>query len=68
MECEQPHPWKELWILFAIFLRIGAFALGGGYVMVPLIQREIVERRRLVPPDKFLDIMAWAQSGPRGGE
>ncbi len=62
----KPAPWKELWTLFAIFLRIGAFTLGGGYVMVPLIQREIVERRRMVPPEKFLDIMAWAQCGPGG--
>lgn len=58
--------WKELWTLFGVFLRIGAFTLGGGYVMVPLIQREIVERRRMVAPDKFLDIMAWAQCGPGG--
>jgi chromate transporter len=66
MAGEKPSTGKELWTIFAIFLRIGAFTLGGGYVMVPLIQREIVERRRMVPPDKFLDIMAWAQCGPGG--
>ena len=59
-------PIKDLWTLFHVFLRIGAFTLGGGYVMVPLIQREIVERRRMVTPGKFLDIMAWAQCGPGG--
>jgi chromate transporter len=62
----KPARWKDLWTLFSIFLRIGAFTLGGGYVMVPLIQREIVDRRRMVPQDKFLDIMAWAQCGPGG--
>jgi chromate transporter len=66
MAGEKPSPWKALWTLFTIFLRIGAFTLGGGYVMVPLIQREIVERRRMVPQEKFLDIMAWAQCGPGG--
>jgi len=58
--------WKELRTLFLVFLRIGAFTLGGGYVMVPMIQRELVERRRLLTQEKFLDIMAWAQCGPGG--
>ena len=58
--------WKALRTLFLVFLRIGAFTLGGGYVMVPMIQRELVEKRRMVTPGKFLDIMAWAQCGPGG--
>jgi len=57
---------RNLWTLFHVFLRIGAFTLGGGYVMVPMIQREIVDRRRMVTQEKFLDIMAWAQCGPGG--
>jgi chromate transporter len=57
---------NDLRTLFLVFLRIGAFTLGGGYVMVPMIQRELVERRRLISPEKFLDIMAWAQCGPGG--
>jgi len=57
---------NDLRTLFLVFLRIGAFTLGGGYVMVPMIQRELVERRRLITPEKFLDIMAWAQCGPGG--
>ncbi len=61
-----PYRRENLWTLFSIFLRIGAFTLGGGYVMVPLIQREIVDRRRMVSREKFLDIMAWAQCGPGG--
>lgn len=58
--------WTDLRTLFLVFLRIGAFTLGGGYVMVPMIQRELVEKRRMVTPEKFLDIMAWAQCGPGG--
>ncbi len=58
--------WTDLRTLFLVFLRIGAFTLGGGYVMVPMIQRELVEKRRMVTPERFLDIMAWAQCGPGG--
>jgi chromate transporter len=65
-DLEQRKSWKDLWTLFTVFLRVGAFTLGGGYVMVPMIQREIVDRRRMVSPEKFLDIMAWAQCGPGG--
>jgi len=57
---------RVLWTLFAVFIRIGAFTLGGGYVMVPMIQREIVDRRKMVTQEKFIDIMAWAQCGPGG--
>ncbi len=57
---------KELWTLFLVFLRIGAFTLGGGYVMVPMIRQDLVERRRMLTQEKFLDIMAWAQCGPGG--
>ena len=31
--------------LFGTFLKIGAFTFGGGYAMIPLIQREVVDRR-----------------------
>ena len=33
---------------FAIFLKIGLFTIGGGYAMVPLIQDEIVEKRKCI--------------------
>jgi chromate transporter len=58
--------WKDLRTLFLVFLRIGAFTLGGGYIMVPMIYRELVERRRFLTSEKFVDIMAWAQCGPGG--
>ena len=32
------------WTLFITFVRIGAFTIGGGYAMLPLIQREVVDR------------------------
>ena len=40
--------------LFLTFFKIGAFTFGGGYAMLPLIQREIVEKRKLITNDDIL--------------
>ena len=50
--------------LFWIFFRVGAFTFGGGYAMVPVIQKELVERAKLINEKDFLDIIAIAQSMP----
>lgn len=50
--------------LFMIFFRVGAFTFGGGYAMVPIIQKEIVEKEGLIDSEDFLDIIAVAQSLP----
>lgn len=50
--------------LFGIFFQIGAFTFGGGYAMIPLIQRETVERHRLIDQSDILDIVAIAESTP----
>lgn len=50
--------------LFLSFAKIGAFTLGGGYAMVPLIQNEVVEKKGWVEKQEFLDILAVAQSTP----
>ena len=50
--------------LFWIFFKIGAFTLGGGYAMVPLIQNEIVEKKKWVKKEDFVDMLALAQSSP----
>ena len=39
---------------FAIFLKIGLFTIGGGYAMVPLIQDEIVEKRKWIDKEDFI--------------
>jgi len=36
---------RKLLMLFITFLKIGAFTFGGGYAMIPLIQKEIVEEK-----------------------
>lgn len=55
---------KERLKLFYTFFRVGAFTFGGGYAMVPVIQKEMVERAKLIEEKEFLDIIAVAQSLP----
>ena len=49
---------------FGTFFKIGLFTIGGGYAMIPLIEKEIVEKRRWVERDEFLDLLAVAQAAP----
>ncbi len=51
------------WQIFLTFAKIGAFTIGGGYAMLPIIQNEIVRRGWLKEED-FTDIIALAQSAP----
>ena len=50
--------------LFTIFFKIGAFTIGGGYAMIPLIEAEIVTKKGWVAKEDFLDLLAIAQSAP----
>ena len=50
--------------LFLTFLKIGAFTFGGGYAMIPLIQNEVVEKRKWMTDQDILDIIAIAESTP----
>jgi len=50
--------------LFLVFLKIGAFTFGGGYAMIPLIQKEVVEKRHWIEDGDILDIVAIAESTP----
>ena len=55
---------KRLITLFTTFFKIGAFTFGGGYAMIPLIQRETVEKHKWITEDDILDIIAIAESTP----
>ena len=55
---------KRLWQVFFTFFRIGAFTFGGGYAMIPLIQKETVEKHQWVTDDDILEIIAIAESTP----
>ena len=50
--------------LFTTFFKIGLFSFGGGFAMIPLIQREVIERRRWIDEKEFLDMLVLAQSTP----
>lgn len=49
---------------FLIFLKIGAFTIGGGYAMIPLIENEIVTKRHWITKEDFMDLLAISQSAP----
>ena len=50
--------------LFLTFFKIGAFTFGGGYAMIALIEREVAERKKYIPKEDILDIVAVAESTP----
>lgn len=50
--------------LFKTFFRIGLFTLGGGYAMIPLIEAEVVNKRKWIDKTMFMDLIAVAQSCP----
>jgi chromate transporter len=50
--------------LFLTFLKVSTFTLGGGLVMLPLIQREVVQKRKWIGEEEFLDIVAISSSLP----
>lgn len=55
---------KHLFLLFLTFLKIGAFTFGGGYAMIPLIQREVVGKKKWISDKDILEIVAIAESTP----
>jgi chromate transporter len=54
----------DLWSLFITFAKIGAFTLRGGYAMVPIMEKEIVDRKGWLTREEFMDILIVAQSTP----
>ena len=54
----------RIWQLFLTFLKIGGFTFGGGYAMIPLIQKETVEVKKWITDDDILEIIAIAESTP----
>lgn len=56
--------YKELGKVFTTFLKIGAFTFGGGYAMIPLIQKEAVENHGWITDEDILEIIAIAESTP----
>lgn len=55
---------KDLMELFLIFFKIGAFTFGGGYTMLPILQKEIVEKRHWATDEEIMDYYAISQCTP----
>ena len=52
-----------LW-LFLTMLKIGLFTFGGGLAMLPIIEREVVEKHKWLKPGEMVDLIAIAESTP----
>lgn len=52
------------WESFLTFFKIGMFTFGGGYAMIPIIEKEIVDKHKWVTKEEMLDLIAIAQSCP----
>ena len=50
--------------LFVSFFKVGLFTFGGGYAMLPMLQREVVDKHHWVTEEDVLDIYAIAQCTP----
>ena len=55
---------KLILTLFLTFAKIGAFTFGGGYAMIPLIEKEVIEKKKWISEDILLEIIAIAESTP----
>lgn len=52
-----------LWKIFGVFAKIGAFTIGGGYAMIPIIEAEM-KKRGWIDEEELPDIVVLAQSAP----
>ncbi len=55
---------ERITTLFTVFFKISAVSVGGGLTMLPLIDREFVEKRRWITEEEMVDIVAVMQSMP----
>ena len=55
---------KKLWRLFLAFARVGVMTFGGGYAMIPILEREIVDRHGWASSEELMDYYAVGQCTP----
>ena len=55
---------KELWKMFWAFARIGGLTFGGGYAMLPMLQKEVVEKNGWATEEELMDYYAIGQCTP----
>lgn len=64
VDSPKPFPWKTLAELVKVFFHIGLFSIGGGYVMLPLMERELVQVRRWLTAREMANYYAIGQATP----
>lgn len=55
---------KILWELYSTFFRVGGLTFGGGMAMLPMLKREVVEKKKWATDEEILDIYAIGQCTP----
>ena len=55
---------KEYWDLFVSWFKMGLFTFGGGYAMLPMIQKEVIEKHGWATEDEVMDYYAIGQCTP----
>ena len=55
---------KDLWELYISWFKMGLFTFGGGYAMLPMIQRDVVEKKKWATEDEIMDYYAIGQCTP----
>ena len=55
---------KTLWELYSAWFRMGMFTFGGGYAMLPMIQKEVIEKHHWATEDEIMDYYAIGQVTP----
>ncbi len=53
-----------LWQIFLSFFKVGAFTIGGGYAMLPIMQKDLVDRLGWIDEREFMETIAITQSAP----
>ena len=61
---KKDNKFYQILILFLTFAKVGLFTFGGGYAMIPIIQKEVSEKRKWVYEREILDIIAISESTP----
>ncbi|WP_158289362.1 chromate transporter [Paenibacillus flagellatus] len=56
--------WRRLWPIFWTFCRIAPITFGGGYAMIPVLEREAVQKRRWIEQEDITDVLAVSQTVP----
>ena len=64
LDFERKHPMKLLLQMFLTFAKVGVMTFGGGYAMLPILQREVVDNKKWATEEELMDYFAIGQCTP----